>query len=174
MSVLKNALWTQAEYKQRPRTPTPEMIEEILARLENGESLRSICDNRDLPFRGTFLRWTEEDPELLARYDRARQVQADLMVDDLIDIGEDPDVQRGHLRLKVRERATDLLNPTKYGRTRGTPPAGPAAETPSGDAVAELRARIRRVTERGPSPGVRAEGPGADGPDPHLPSSTPS
>lgn len=55
----------------------------ICDRMINGESLRAICAEDDMPDRSTVLRWMAENGDFATKCARARELQADLM-DDLI------------------------------------------------------------------------------------------
>jgi hypothetical protein len=60
-----------------------EIATRICDLLMDGVSLRSICQQDDMPGRTTVFRWMDENPDFASRYARARMLQADLM-DDLI------------------------------------------------------------------------------------------
>lgn len=76
--------------KGRPSKYTPKLAEEICTRLANGESLRTICKTPGMPERVNILRWavTEGHP-FQHQYARAREIQADSMADDILDISDD-------------------------------------------------------------------------------------
>ncbi len=50
-----------------------DQIEELLKRLEDGESLKSICEDPRMPSRSTIHRWAEANDELGTRIVRARE-----------------------------------------------------------------------------------------------------
>ncbi len=82
----------------RPTVCTPELTHIFCFRLLDGESLRSICTDDAMPARSTVLywlagAWPEGDPrrEFLGQYARAREVQAELYADDIIEIADDAD-----------------------------------------------------------------------------------
>jgi hypothetical protein len=95
----------------QPTKRTDEVVEEILDRIANGESLINICQDDHLPGYSTFNRWQREDPELLSMVDVAYQFHARTM-DDMADsilcggIGSTGDFKRdearvGHLRYRL-------------------------------------------------------------------------
>lgn len=51
-----------------------DVIEELLAFLRDGRSMREICTDKRMPDRGTVHRWAEADDELAANIRRAREV----------------------------------------------------------------------------------------------------
>lgn len=63
-----------------------DVIEELLARLETGEDMASICRDQRMPNASTFWRWSKQDDELASRIVRAREigyhVRADRAVED--------------------------------------------------------------------------------------------
>ncbi len=80
---------------------TPELTHILCFRLLDGESLRSICTDDAMPARSTVLywlagAWPEGDPrrEFLGQYARAREAQAELYADDIIDIADADDGAR--------------------------------------------------------------------------------
>lgn len=109
----------------RPSVYTPELADEICARLANGESLRAICaSDRDdfIPHIGTVLRWVAEDETFREQYVRAREIQAETLADDIISIADGPKgaddsikTARDRLRVDSRKWVASKLLPKKYG-----------------------------------------------------------
>ena len=59
---------------------------EILSRLSDGESLRSICREEGMPAARSVLRWAEDDVQgFRARYERARVFQAHALFDEMLE-----------------------------------------------------------------------------------------
>ena len=56
-------------------------------------------------------------PEFLEQYARARELQTDIFIDEIIDIadGTENDVQRDRLRIDSRKWIASKLKPKKYG-----------------------------------------------------------
>lgn len=73
----------------RPSLYSEELAQAILDRLADGESMRSICRDEDMPDRTTVRRWEEGHPEFAAKYARAREHQGDAYVDDMADLAEE-------------------------------------------------------------------------------------
>ena len=116
----------------RPTAYTPEVAAAICARLMEGESLRKICLSEDMPTKGTVCNWLAANhPEFLDQYARAREIQAEMYADDIIDIadektndtlvtdfGEMPNkewIMRSQLRVDARKWVASKLIPKKYG-----------------------------------------------------------
>ena len=80
----------------RPTECTPEIAHMLSLRLMEGESLRSICADPAMPARQTVLNWLagawpagDARQEFLGQYARAREAQAELYADDIIEIADD-------------------------------------------------------------------------------------
>lgn len=73
----------------RPLIRTPEVVEEIVNRLANGEGLWKICVDEHMPARATVLRWTREDKDFRDQYESARRLAADAMDDDIDRVARD-------------------------------------------------------------------------------------
>ncbi|RPD45824.1 hypothetical protein DNI29_16880 [Hymenobacter sediminis] len=75
---------------------TPELAQRIWLLLMEGMSLRRICEMKGLPAKGTVMSWlAKEDEEngpyaaFQDQYARARKVQAETLVDEIMDIADD-------------------------------------------------------------------------------------
>jgi hypothetical protein len=73
----------------RPSKYTPEVVEEICRRLEEGESLRHIGMLDHMPTAETIRTWLRDKPDFSAQYARARELQADFFADEIRDIAND-------------------------------------------------------------------------------------
>jgi hypothetical protein len=133
----------------RPSTYSVVTTDEICYRLTEGESLRSICRDDHMPVVPTVFNWLRQHEDFLNRYTVARARQAEMMVDDILDIADDGSndwieretkkgtiytvvdnecVQRSRLRVEARKWIAENLLPTKYGViARGTEPVAPTA-----------------------------------------------
>lgn len=96
----------------RPSIFSEELADEICERIADGESLRSICRDDEMPSKATVFRWLAEKQDFQDQYTRAREAQADSLVDDMLDIadgkkalleGKDADVQRDRLAVETRK-----------------------------------------------------------------------
>jgi len=96
----------------RPSIFSEELADEICERIADGESLRSICRDNEMPSKATVFRWLAEKQDFQDQYTRAREAQADSLVDDMLDIadgkkalleGKDADVQRDRLAVETRK-----------------------------------------------------------------------
>lgn len=122
-----------------PRRPpshkryTPEIAAAICARLAAGESLRAICRDPGMPAPSTVIDWVLADQDgFAARYDRARQIQAHLLADEIVEIADDSSqdweegeggkpvvsrdaINRSRLRVDTRKWYLTKILPKVYG-----------------------------------------------------------
>ncbi len=94
-----------------------EIANAICSRLELGESLRNICTDKDLPAPSTVIKWTHQFPEFREQYARARQIQAELMIDEILTIADDltEDAQSRRNRVDARKWIMSKVLPKVYG-----------------------------------------------------------
>lgn len=121
------------------------VIDTVLEKLVEGNSLRSICAEKGMPAMATFMRWLAEEGEegdkLRERYAHAREAQAETIAEDILTIADeectmvkaskhgssdDGDgetevifdataVARNRLRVDARKWLLSKLVPKKYG-----------------------------------------------------------
>lgn len=150
--------------------------DEVCRRLVEGESLRAICRAKGMPDKSTILRWLAADEDFRTQYAIARDMQAEALADEIIDISDDAGcdwterlrrdgtvervldaehVQRARLRVDARKWLAAKLSPKKYGDATLLKHADAEgrvvamSETEIAVRVAALfeTARIRRVRE---------------------------
>lgn len=74
----------------RPTIYTEELALNICAKLADGESLRVICMAEEMPNASTVHAWVLEDKEGFSKkYARARDIQAENMFDEILEISDD-------------------------------------------------------------------------------------
>src|SRR5438132_622777 len=78
-----------ANARGRPSLFKTSVADVICRRLADGETLRAICSNPAMPAKATVMRWLAQHPEFRDRYARAREVQADVLAEEVIDIADD-------------------------------------------------------------------------------------
>lgn len=120
----------------RPSDYTPKLAYEICERLAKGNSLKSICLDKRMPREGTIYRWVLEDREgFHEKYARAREIQAEKMFEELLEIADDGSndlmtvrkgnteyemenkevVNRSRLRVDTRKWYLSKVLPKKFG-----------------------------------------------------------
>lgn len=117
-------------HKGRPSSYTEERGDAICARIAEGDSLRTICAE-DGPDMKTVMRWLADNDAFRQQYARAREAQADLMAEDILQIADDGRndtyqtdngeavnhdvIARSRLRVDARKWLAAKLAPKKYG-----------------------------------------------------------
>ena len=130
----------------RPSTYTPELADLLCSYIAEGKSLRTICKIEDMPSMPTIFSWIRLYPEFLKQYEKAKEDQADAMVEEMLDIADDgtndwmenldkdgsvigykvngEHVQRSRLRLDTRKWIASKLKAKKYGEKIQTEHSG--------------------------------------------------
>ncbi len=106
----------------RPSDFTQEMFDIICERIEDGASLRKVCENDDkLPDRRTVQRWMAKDgaEELRRQYARAQDERADFYFEEAMEISDNTgtdrdDIAKARLRVDTRKWVCARMNPKKY------------------------------------------------------------
>lgn len=122
---------TTGKPKGRPSDYTDEIAAKICYELSIGRSLRKICLADDMPCVRTVHVWLLSKTDFMHQYTQAREIQADTIFDECIDIAdtEDNDMQtvdgqervnsdviaRDRLRIDTRKWMAGKLRPKKYG-----------------------------------------------------------
>lgn len=128
---------TEAQPPGRPSLFTKEKADVICERIADGESLRTICDDEDMPSKSTVFKWLNEDEGFSDQYRRAREAQANSVFDDILSIADDgrndwmekknadgecigwnengEALRRSQLRIEARKWMAGKLKPKKYG-----------------------------------------------------------
>jgi hypothetical protein len=118
----------------RPTKYTAALARMICRRLAEGESLRKICADEKMPAISTVMLWLfdGEHEEFSERYARAREAQAEIRADEIVDIADDSvndtmtdedgktivnydHIQRSRLRVDARKWVAAKLLPKRYG-----------------------------------------------------------
>lgn len=114
----------------RPSDYTQELAYEICSQLAEGNSLRTICSAEDMPNASTVHSWVLEDKEGFAKqYARAREIQAENMFDEILEIADESRieivggddkadnarVQAQRLRVDSRKWYLSKVLPKKFG-----------------------------------------------------------
>lgn len=89
----KKAAGKGASAARPPHALDRSVTDAVLQKLVEGNSLRSICAEPDMPAMATFMRWLAEEGEegdkLRERYARAREAQAETMAEDILSIADE-------------------------------------------------------------------------------------
>lgn len=121
----------------RPTDYTEELAETICIRLAEGDSLRTICRDEDMPDKSTVLRWVARHDRFRDQYAKAKLEGAEALAEEMFDIADDSSndwmerldgegqsvgwqlngdhVRRSQLRIDVRKWYLSKIMPKKYG-----------------------------------------------------------
>lgn len=132
----------------RPSLYSQALCDTICGRLAIGESLRSICRDEAMPGMSTLMVWLARNAEFREQYAQARELQAEYLVDEIIEIADDgtndymvakdaeeeitgwrangEHLQRSRLRVDARKWAASKMAPKKYGDRSTTEHIGDA------------------------------------------------
>ncbi|HZV61629.1 MAG TPA: hypothetical protein VFF75_04375 [Methylophilaceae bacterium] len=126
----------------RPSSFSQEIADAICARISEGESLRTICRDDDMPGKTTVFRWLAEFESFRDQYARAREAQADLLAEEILEIADDGTndkyvdengntrtdqevIGRSRLRVDARKWLASKMAPKKYGERVAQEISGP-------------------------------------------------
>ena len=120
----------------RPEIFSQELADKVCTEIATStKSLRTICKGDDMPGVTTVLKWLRERPEFAAQYARAKDEQADYMIQETLEIADDASndfmtitkgdttyevenkewTSRSKLRVETRKWLASKLKPKKYG-----------------------------------------------------------
>ena len=121
----------------RPSDYSEEKTDAICIRLAMGESLKRICEDADMPSQPTVYAWLLKHEEFLKKYARAREMQSETGVDEILEIADDGTndwmerknadgavigwqengeaLRRSQLRIDARKWMAGKLRPKVYG-----------------------------------------------------------
>lgn len=115
---------------------TQEKADIICERLEEGRSLRSICTDKDMPSKGSVLRWLIANESFQSQYARAKEIGAEAVFEEIRQIADDGSndtykrvdaqgneietvnhdhINRSRLRIDTRKWQLSKQFPKKYG-----------------------------------------------------------
>ncbi|MGY0607406.1 terminase small subunit protein [Stenotrophomonas maltophilia] len=120
----------------RPSKYSQQLADAICDLLVDGKSLRTICSTAKMPSRSTVIRWLAENEAFRNQYARARELQADTLAEEILDIADKAVlgerlkkdgkgkvlerqtgdmVERSKLMIDARKWYAGKLQPKKYG-----------------------------------------------------------
>lgn len=73
----------------RPSIYSQELAATICDRLIHGEGLRAICRDDAMPSISTVIDWIKNKDDFSAQYAKARELQAELLLDEILEIADD-------------------------------------------------------------------------------------
>lgn len=104
----------------RPTIFSEQLAKEICSRITNGDgrSLRSVCEDDDMPNISTILAWLadKDKDDFSKQYARACESRAQVFFDEILEIAKDNEIPVDRARLMIDSRKWILarMNPKKY------------------------------------------------------------
>jgi len=119
----------------RPSDFSQDIADVICERIANGESVRQICSDPEMPCMTSVFNWLRKHEDFVKQYARAKEAQVEALGEDLLDIADDGTndwmtrkfgdqevevvnneaIQRSKLRVDTRKWLMSKLAPKKYG-----------------------------------------------------------
>lgn len=124
--------YEEAQLEWMRREMDFESIEAIFGMVAGGRTVKDACAEAMIPY-DTFYRWVLKDPLLREEYEMARQIQAEGMLDDMIEIADTQAsgevyldskgntridyeaIQRSKLKVEQRRWQMAKMNPKRFG-----------------------------------------------------------
>ena len=118
----------------RPTGYTKRLGTRICERIAKGESVRKIVKDKKMPTTSMIFRWLldKDKKEFREQYEEARNVQAETMFEELIEIADakKKDVMRDRLRVDTRKWYLSKVLPKKFGDKLDLTTGGKKLPTP--------------------------------------------
>ena len=102
----------------RPTRYNQTIIDRICALVLDGQPIRFICSQVDMPSLATVMRWLCDYPDFAQQYSQAKEMYAQCIFDEILHIAdtcEPMDVQKAKLMIDARKYVAGKLAPKKYG-----------------------------------------------------------
>lgn len=110
----------RAKRMGRPSLFTQAIAAEICERLISGESLRTICDDENMPGKTTVLVWAHEREDFRDQYARARELSGESDADDVSHFARqvargELDPSAGNVAINGLKWSAGKRQPKRYG-----------------------------------------------------------
>ena len=119
-----------------------DIVDEVLLRISDGESLVTITQDPRMPSYETVRRWCQNDETFRARYAQAREDQADSFTHQIQDIADNAtpeNVAVARLQIDARKWMAGKLRPKVYGEKMDLTHANPDGTNISFQTVIEAK-----------------------------------
>lgn len=125
----------------RPSIYSKELVAKICERIVVGDSIRTISACETMPCMATIFLWLSKYPEFLEQYRVAKEQQANVFSEELIEIADDgrndyylkqtkdgdvfvaldaENINRSRLRINTRQWVMERMQPKVYGQKQTT------------------------------------------------------
>ena len=104
----------------RPSSYTDEIAQTICERIAQGESVRAICEDDDMPAQSSVYLWLTKNKQFSEQYAHAREGQCEHFLEEIMEIADEEPEFHHHVgwarnRIDTRKWAMSKLAPKKYG-----------------------------------------------------------
>ena len=102
----------------RPSGFNQSIADDICNQVLDGQPIRFICSQVDMPSVATMMRWLSDYPEFAKQYAQAKEMYAHCIFDEIQHIADtcNPnEVQKAKLMIDARKLVAAKLAPKKYG-----------------------------------------------------------
>lgn len=115
----------------RPTDFTEELAAHICSEVSSGRSLRSICDDENMPARSSVFLWISRNKDFSDQYAKAQVDRATAMAEEILEISDDSQddlliqdgkaspnsvsVARDKLKVDTRKWLLSRMDPKRYG-----------------------------------------------------------
>ena len=135
----------------RPSNYREELAEEFCRRIAMGRSLRSVCEDKDMPGSTTVIEWKLANADFAARYARAmedRGLSYGDQISDLVNkvLNGEYEVDRARLALDGLKWTAARLAPKQYGDKQSVEVTADIGQTAAA-VLMDLTARARQAKE---------------------------
>lgn len=69
-------------------TYTDDLADKICVQIASGVNLAKVCEQKDMPGHSTVYQWLRKYPDFTDKYARAKRLQLDYMVDEVINLAD--------------------------------------------------------------------------------------
>lgn len=148
----------------KPSTYSEKVAQKICDRIAEGEPLRQICRDERMPAWRTVYHWRSKNEEFAARLASARDMGADAIAEETIEIaddtsndtivtenGEKPNgewIARSRLRVETRLKLLAKWSPKKYGEKIDVTSDGEKLSMTDEERSAKIAAIFARAEKR--------------------------
>lgn len=104
----------------RPTIYTDDLAADLLTRIAEGNSLRTVCLSEDMPCIKTVMTWKRKYPEFLQQYDLACIERSEMLVEDMLYIADTSDpnhAAKTRIQVDTRKWHAARMKPKKYGES---------------------------------------------------------
>lgn len=92
------------------------LFDTVCERIADGESLRSICEDKEMPSKKSFMQWVNKNEKLGDQYARAIDFRAEHYASDIVHIADtEEDPQKARVMIDARKWTASKLLPKRYG-----------------------------------------------------------